>query len=82
MCNPDWSQELGSTVRNRRKLLRLTQEQVGLYAGCGAIFVRSLEAGKPTVRLDKVRDVLNVLGLELIVQPRVPSGNTRNASDE
>jgi len=34
-------------------------------AGCSELFVRELEQGKPTVRLDKTLDVLRVLGLEL-----------------
>lgn len=57
-------------VRDRRKSLRLTQDDLADLARCSPRFVRALEAGKPTVRLDKLLDVLDVLGLELLVTPR------------
>jgi HTH-type transcriptional regulator / antitoxin HipB len=59
---------LGEAVRARRKLLRLTQRHVADLAGCAELFVREVEAGKPTVRLDKLVDVLTVLGLRLTLE--------------
>lgn len=56
---------LGRTVRARRRALRLTQQDVADLAGCSPRFLRALEGGKSTVRLDKVLDVVDVLGLEL-----------------
>lgn len=61
---------LAQQIRGRRKSLLLTQEQVAELAGCSTRFVRSLESGKPTVRLDKLLAVLDTLGLELSAQPR------------
>jgi len=66
---------LGSELRARRKLLRLTQEELAVLAGCGPDFLYDLERGKPTVRLDKLVPVLDVLGLELKVGPRGPATN-------
>ena len=57
-------------VRERRKGLRLTQEDLADLAGCSPRFIRSLEAGKATVRMDKLLDVLDVLGLDLTAQLR------------
>lgn len=57
-------------VRERRKSLRLTQQDLADLAQCSARFVRALEAGKQTVRLDKLLDVLDALGLELTAQLR------------
>lgn len=57
---------LARALRARRKALRLTQVDLSLLAGCGADFIYDLEAGKPTLRLDKLLDVLHVLGLELV----------------
>ena len=57
-------------VRARRKSLRLTQQDLADLARCSARFVRALEAGKQTVRLDKLLDVLDALGLELTAQVR------------
>lgn len=57
-------------VRDRRKALRLTQDDLADLAGCSPRFVRALEAGKTTVRLDKLLDVFDVVGLELEVSVR------------
>lgn len=59
------ARRLGTAVRRRRRSLGLTQEQLARFAGCGLAFLYELERGKPSVRLDKVIDVLVVLGLEL-----------------
>ena len=56
---------LGRAIRQQRKALRLTQAQLAQLAGCGVAFLYLIESGKPTVRLDKVLDVLGVLGLQL-----------------
>ncbi len=62
---------LAQTVEHRRRALGLTQPVLAGLAGCSERFVRELESGKPTVRLDKVLSVLEVLGLELRVTPRL-----------
>lgn len=61
---------LAGPVRERRKALGLTQDDLADLAGCSPRFVRALEAGKATVRMDKVLDVLAVLGLEFEVTVR------------
>lgn len=61
---------LAAQVRERRTSLGLTQTDLADLAGCSSRFVRSLEAGKGTVRVDKLLDVLDVLGLELIARLR------------
>lgn len=60
---------LGRQIRERRRSLRLTQDELADLAGCSSRFVRALEVGKPSVRLDKVLDVLDVLGLDLQLAP-------------
>lgn len=59
---------LGRAIRLRRKKLGLTQAALARYAGCGLAFLYELESGKPTVRLDKVLAVLQVLGLTLTLE--------------
>jgi y4mF family transcriptional regulator len=56
---------LGSAVRARRRALGLDQLTLCDLAGVGPAFLYQLEHGKATLRLDKVVDVLRVLGLEL-----------------
>ena len=58
---------LARAIRARRKTLKLTQIDLSRLAGCGPDFVYDVEAGKPSLRLDKLLDVLAVLGLELVV---------------
>lgn len=60
---------LARTVRARREALELRQLELADLAGCSSRFVHSLENAKPTVQLDKVLDVLAVLGLDLQVVP-------------
>lgn len=63
-------QGIGAIVRARRKRLGLTSADLAGLAGTGNRFVVELEAGKPTLQLQKVLDVLQVLGIDLIAQPR------------
>lgn len=52
-------------VRERRKKLKLTQTDLAEKAGLGLRFVRELEQGKQTLRLDKVNQLLALFGHEL-----------------
>ena len=63
----DHASHLGAVVRARRVELGLKQRELAELAGCSTRFVHTVEAGKPTVRLDKLTDVLQVLGLRLAV---------------
>jgi y4mF family transcriptional regulator len=49
-------------VKQERKRTGMTQEQLALTAGVGLRFVRDLEQGKSTLRLDKVDQVLWLFG--------------------
>ena len=62
---PDWPLKLAKLTRTRRRELGLTQLELAELAGCGPAFLYALERGKPTLRLDKVLDVLSVLGLRI-----------------
>lgn len=46
----------------------LTQHELAGLCGCGPAFLYQLENGKPTLRLDKLVDVLHVLGLQLVLE--------------
>lgn len=56
---------LTETIKRLRKQYGLTQEQLALKSGVGLNFVRELEQGKPTVRLDKVNQVLSLFNYEM-----------------
>lgn len=51
-------------VKKSRKEAGLTQEEFAMRSGLGLRFVRELEQGKPTVRMDKVNVALNMFGME------------------
>ena len=61
------SAQIGQTVREKRKALQLTQPELALAAGVGVRFIVDLEAGKPTVQLQKTLDVLAALGCDVEV---------------
>ncbi|MDG5798790.1 helix-turn-helix transcriptional regulator [Marinilabiliaceae bacterium ANBcel2] len=52
-------------VKQRRKQLGLTQQDLAERAGVGLRFIRDLEQGKETLRMDKVNEVLALFGHEL-----------------
>ena len=54
-------------VKLNRKALGLTQEEFALRAGLGLRFVRELEQGKKTLRVDKVNQALEMFGAKLCV---------------
>ncbi|MDX1910596.1 MAG: helix-turn-helix transcriptional regulator [Saprospiraceae bacterium] len=53
-------------VKIRRKKLGLTQAELSRKAGVGLRFVRELEQGKITLRVDKVNQLLGLFGHELL----------------
>lgn len=53
---------IAAFVRRRRRSQGLSQVQLAERAGVGLRFVRELEQGKPTVRRDKVEQVLALFG--------------------
>ena len=60
---------IATFVKQRRKLLQLSQPDLAAKAGVGLRFVRELEQGKPTLQLDKVNLVLRLFGHELAPVP-------------
>lgn len=57
--------EVNKKIRELRKRAKLTQVQLAMRAGVGLRFLKELERGKPTVRSDKVRQVLDFFGYHL-----------------
>lgn len=52
-------------IKELRKQYNLTQEDLAIKSGVGIRFLRELEQGKPTVRMDKINQVLNLFNLEV-----------------
>ena len=62
------SGHLGRAIRAQRKSIGLTQLDAAGLCGVGERFLSELERGKPTVELGKVLQVLNRLGLRIILE--------------
>ena len=56
---------LSTTIKQLREEYHLTQQDLAFKSGVGLRFVRELEQGKPTVRMDKVNQVLELFNLQL-----------------
>ena len=65
---------IGKIIKELRKKAGLDQVEFAKRAGVGLRFLRELEQGKNTVRLDKINQVLDFLGHHLEV--------TRNAKEK
>lgn len=62
--------KLSAVVKTLRKEYGLTQEDLALKSGVGLCFVRNLEQGKPTLRMDKVNKLLDLFNYELTATPK------------
>jgi len=62
--------ELGALIREQRKRLALKQLDLAGVGNTGNRFIVDLENGKPTVQLQKVLDLMDLLGLEVVVRTK------------
>ena len=62
---------LSTTVKILRKQYNLTQEELSLKSGVGLRFVRDLEQGKETLRLDKVNQLLDFFNYEMVATSKI-----------
>jgi y4mF family transcriptional regulator len=67
------SSQLGQIVRHERKAQGLRQAELAAAAGVGIRFIVDLEAGKPTLQLEKALHVLATLGCDVTIT--TPAGD-------
>lgn len=73
-CTPDDStiirsaSDLGDLVRVVRQAQKLRQSDLAGLAGTGNRFIVDLERGKPTLQLQKALDLIDLLGLEVVIR--------------
>ena len=58
-------QTVSALIKSKRKQLKLTQPQLADKAGVGLRFIREMEHGKTSLRMDKVNQVLKLMGMQL-----------------
>ena len=61
---------LGNAIRSRRKELDYTQGYISEITGLSVSFLSDLENGKPTAEIGKTIEVINLLGLDILVESR------------
>lgn len=57
-----YKMDLSTFIKDKRKSVKLTQPELAEKAGVGLRFVRELEQGKESLRIDKVNKVLQLFG--------------------
>ena len=68
------TEQLGRSIRLRRKQLGVTQKELAMTCGTGLRFIVDLEKGKPTCQMGKMLQVVQALGLALCLDE--PGGNS------
>jgi len=66
----EYKMNLENFVKEKRKAVKLTQAELAEKAGVGLRFIREMEQGKETLRLDKVNQVLQLFGYEVGAVPK------------
>ena len=61
---------LGNAIRSRRKDLKYTPGYISEIRGLSVSFLSDLENGKPTAEIGKTIEVINLLGLDILVETR------------
>ena len=64
------SKSLGNVIRARRKELHYTQQDITDNTGYSISFLSDLENGKPTAEIGRAIDVVNLLGLDIMIKER------------
>ncbi|MDP6418680.1 MAG: type II toxin-antitoxin system Y4mF family antitoxin [Candidatus Krumholzibacteria bacterium] len=72
-------EQLGATIRRRRKDLGVTQKDLAMICGTGLRFIVDLEKGKQTCQIGKILLVIQALGLKVDLD--AISIDTRNERD-
>ena len=58
--------KIAKFIKENRKAVGLTQEEFAMRSGLGLRFIRELEQGKETVRMDKVNVALSMFDMEAV----------------
>ena len=72
--------DIGKLIRETRKKLGVTQKALALTSGTGLRFIIELEKGKETCETGKVLEVINTLGIKVILTP--PAAATQKGTSD
>ena len=60
--------EIGAAIKERRALLGISQQDLSDYSGVGISTVKDLERGVGNPSIETLRKILDVVGLEMVLQ--------------
>lgn len=60
--------EIGATIKERRALLGISQQDLSDYSGVGISTVKDLERGVGNPSIETLRKILDVVGLEMVLK--------------
>ena len=60
--------DIGNIIKERRALLKISQQDLAEYAGVGISTVKDLERGVGNPSLHTLQKMLDVVGMELVLQ--------------
>ncbi len=69
------SEKLIQTIKERREMMRVTQETLAELAGVGLRTLKQLESGKGNPTLETLQKLADVLGMEISLQIRKTKEN-------
>ena len=61
---------LGKAIRERRKELNYTQAYLAEFTGLSVTFISDVERGKKTAEIEKILQLLHILGMDIFVERR------------
>lgn len=59
---------IGATIKGRRALLGISQQDLSDYSGVGISTIKDLERGIGNPSVETLRKILDVVGLEMVLQ--------------
>lgn len=62
--------EIGAAIRAARKGAGLTQADLGDFIGADRFAIADIERGEVTAQVRRLLDLIDILGLEIVVRPR------------
>ena len=62
--------DIGKTIKERRALLGISQQDLADYSGVGISTVKDIERGVGNPSMETLRKVLDVVGMEMVLQVR------------
>ena len=60
--------DIGTVIKERRALLRISQQDLSDYSGVGISTVKDLERGVGNPSLQTLQKILDVVGMEMVLQ--------------